>query len=116
MMRLITAKAAPWLLLGAITAMAGAWYSGYRVGADRAAERCERGRQVEIIERIEYRDRLVEIERPIIRTVVEERERIREVIRHVEREPVDTPECADLGPDWIGLHNKAARVASGAAD
>lgn len=41
-------------------------------------------------------------------------ESVRTEIRYVEREyeAVDTPDCTDLGPHWIRLHNQAAAAAN----
>lgn len=112
------AKPAFWVAIAALlAALVGVWWHGYATGKSaertaqevrmaqalvRAAQEAQRIRDQDIALMMEARDR----ETRII-------ERIREV-----RVDVPTPDCRDLGTDWVREANRAIAAArdSGGAD
>ena len=106
----------PALLVLAVAAIGGSWWSGYTTGksAERQVQELRTAqallRAAAEAERIREHDLLL---------AMEARDRETRIIERVRTVRVDVPaaDCRDLGPDWVREYNRAIEAANtGGAD
>lgn len=90
-----------------------AWVQGGRAVQAEA----DRARLAAVSRAIAQADAIRAEDAAVLATRAVERTQTREVIRYVQRAApvVSTPDCADLGPEWVSLFNAAVHAANGDA-
>lgn len=90
------------------------WYSERQYDAGYSAATAKY-----VTQALEHTERAIEQQRALFaqeREVLEEGFRVERVIRteirEVENAHVETPGCDALGPEWLGLYNRAVRAAN----